>query len=50
MLCGIIGLNVKMEAYVDRRSVFDVIAKEINTTEKILQIDIYAIRQSYANW
>lgn len=48
-LIEILGRNVKLEAYVDSRSVFDVIAKDGNTTEKRLQIDIYALRQSYAD-
>lgn len=45
----IIGRPVKLAAYIDSRSVFDVIAKDGNTTEKRLQIDIFAVPQSYKN-
>ena len=48
-LSEILNIEVVLEAYVDSKSVFDVIAKDGVTTEKRLQIDIYALRQSYKN-
>lgn len=44
-----IGHCVKMEAYVYSRSVLDFIETYSKTTEKILQIDKYALLQSYPN-
>lgn len=41
------GLNLKMEALVDSKTVFDVIAKYSQTGEKRLQIDVNALRQEY---
>lgn len=35
--------------YVDSRSVFDIISKDGNKTEKWLQIKLFAIRKSYEN-
>lgn len=47
--CKIQGRPVKLEAYVDSRLVSDVIAKDVNTSKKCLQIDILVFRRSYAN-
>lgn len=44
----LLGKEVSLEAYVDSRSVFEVLAKDDNTTEKWLQIDIHALRKSYS--
>lgn len=39
--------SVQVEALVDSKTLFDVIAKHGSTTEKRLQIDVFALRQSY---
>ena len=42
-----LGLNVQIHSFVDSRTVFNVVAKQATTSEKRLQIDINALRQSY---
>ena len=43
----ILGREVKLEALVDSKTVFDVIARDAQTSERRLQIDVLALRQSY---
>lgn len=43
----ITGHKHGIEAYVDSKTVFDVISKKGRTTEKRLQIDISFLRESY---
>ena len=45
----ILGRDVKIEAVVDSKTTFNVVAKEGKTTERRLQIDIMTLRQSYDN-
>lgn len=45
----ILGRKVEMEPYVDSISVFDVISKDGNATEKRFKIYIHALLQSYSN-
>lgn len=40
MFKELLGTKMKIQAYVDSRSVFDVIAKQGNTVEKRLKLDI----------
>lgn len=47
MLHEILGRKIEIDAYVDSKTLFDVVAKDGNTSEKRLQIDIYALRESY---
>lgn len=48
MVRDITGMNMPIEAIVDSRTVFDVIEKDGLTTERRLQIDICALRESYS--
>ena len=48
MIKEILGRTLDVEAYVDSKTLFDVVAKNSNTTEKRLQIDIFALKESYA--
>ena len=43
----IIGRTIKLEAMIDSKTVFNVVAKDGQTAEKRLQIDVLALRQSY---
>ena len=43
----ILGTELVIEAMIDSRTVFNVVAKKAKTTERRLQIDIFALRQSY---
>ena len=43
----ILGRQLRIEAMIDSKTVFNVVAKEGKTTERRLQIDITALRQSY---
>ena len=43
----ILGREIKLEVMIDSRTVFNVIAKDGQTVEKRLQIDVLALRQSY---
>lgn len=47
LLEDILGRKIKIEALIDSKTVFNVITKEGSTTERRLQIDILALRQSY---
>ena len=47
MLNEILGRMLKIEAMIDSKTVFNVIAKDSQTTERRLQIDALGIRQSY---
>lgn len=38
-----------MKSYLSRRSFVDVITKDMNTREKRIQIEIFALRGSYEN-
>lgn len=55
MLKEVLRKKLKIEAYVDSRSVFDVVSNQGKTVEKRLQIDIQALKESYVgvrcqNW
>ena len=43
----ILGTDMRIEALIDSKTVFNVVAKDGKTAERILQIDILAHRQSY---
>lgn len=43
----LLGRQVKVEAYTDSKTLFNVIAKDGATTERRLQIDIFALKESY---
>lgn len=47
LITRITGRRPTIEAYVDSKTVFDVIAKQGRTSEKRLQIDISCLRESY---
>ena len=47
MIDEIIGRNLEIDAMMDRKTVFNIIAKDGKTTEKRLQIDVLSIRESY---
>lgn len=47
LLEEILGRKVRLDAYVDIKTVFDVISKDGNTTERRLKIDTFALRESY---
>ena len=49
MITEIIGRELDLIAYIDSKTLFDVVAKDSNTTEKRLQIDIHALRENYSN-
>ena len=42
-----LGRRVEIEAYVDSRTLFNVIAKDSPTAERRFQIDVLALRESY---
>lgn len=44
----VLNRKIILDAYVDSRTLFDVIARDGRTSEKRLQIDIHALRQSYS--
>ena len=44
-----LGRKIEIDAYVDSRTVFNVVAKNSATLEKRLQIDVNALRQSHSN-
>lgn len=48
LLEEILDRKVPIDAYVDRKTVLDVTDKDGKTTERILQKDIFALRESYA--
>lgn len=43
----ILGHHISLDALIDSRTVFNVIAKDAQTAERRLQIDVLALRQSY---
>lgn len=45
----IFSRKLGIEAYVDRKTLFNVVAKDGSMTEKRLKVDIAALRESYAN-
>lgn len=47
LLMDMTGRHFPLEALVDSKTVFDIVAKQSQTTEKRLQIDAMALRQSY---
>lgn len=47
MIKEILGRTLVIEAIIDKKTVFNIIAKEGKTTEKRLQIDVLSIRESY---
>lgn len=47
ILDQILGQAVPIDAYLDSRTVFKVVAKKGSTLEKLLQIDVNAIRVSH---
>lgn len=48
MLEEIIGRTVQVEALIDSKTLFNVIAKDASTAERRLQIDALALRESYS--
>lgn len=48
LLMEITGRLLEIEAYIDSKTVFDVVAKQGRTGEKRLAIDVSALRESYA--
>lgn len=44
----VLDRKISIEVYVDSKSVFDVVVKDGSTSEKRLQIDIFALRESYS--
>ena len=48
MLREILRSNVPIEAYVDSKTLFGVVAKYANTKEKRLQIDVAALREAHS--
>ena len=49
LLEEILGRSFKIEAMIDSKTVFNVVAKDGKTTERRLQIDILSLRESYDN-
>lgn len=47
MVAEILQRYIQLKAFVDSKTVFDVLAKQGKTCEKLLQIDIHALRESY---
>lgn len=48
MVAEVLQRDVAIEALVDSKTVFDVVAKDAKTSERRLQIDVHALRESYA--
>ena len=48
MLQEFLGKRIPLEAYVESRTVFNVVAKNGPTLEKRLQIDVFVLRESHA--
>lgn len=44
----ILGRAVSLDSYLDIKTVYDFVAKDGSTTEKIFQIDVFSLRESYA--
>lgn len=47
ILEGLIGREISLEAFVDSSTLFDAIAKDSETAERWLQIDVFALEESY---
>lgn len=47
MLKEVLRRDVKLEALIDSKTVFDVVAKDGRTNERRLQIDVHALKESY---
>lgn len=45
----LLNQSVEMKAFVDRRTMFNVVAKNGNTTESRMLINIIALRERYKN-
>ena len=43
----LLGTSIPMDVYVDSKTLFNIVAKDGNTAEKRLKIDMWAIRESY---
>lgn len=48
LLFEILGRKICLEAFVDSKTLFNVVGKDGATTDRRIQIDIYALRESYA--
>lgn len=42
----IVGINVELHAYVDSKTIFDIIANDSQTNKQCLQIDINALQET----
>lgn len=49
MLQELLGRKVHIDAYVDSRTVFNVVAKTAATLKKRIQLDVHALRESHTN-
>lgn len=49
MVTATTGTTSRIEAYFDSKTVFDVIAKQGRTNEKLFQIDMSALLESYSS-
>lgn len=49
MISYILSTNVEIEAFVDWKTVFHLVAKDGKSTERRLQIDISSMHESYEN-
>lgn len=47
MATEVLGKEMKIDSYVDSKTLFDIVAKESGTTENRILIDIFALRDSY---
>lgn len=44
-LAELLGKTVELEAFVDSRTLFNIIAMNSNTAERILQIDVFSLKK-----
>ena len=47
MLSEIFGRQIPIDIFIDSRTLFNVVAKNGSTTEKRIQIDVHALRESH---
>lgn len=47
MLMEILGRDVTLEAFIGRKTLFNVVSKDGATSERPLQIDIFGLREPY---
>lgn len=47
VLSEFLRINLVLKSFIDSKTVFDIIVKDGNSTERRLQVDIYALRESY---